>query len=153
MLKCILSLFKKKKREITRKTYKVYDLTSWDLQLFDAINTFRKSKGLPEFLIAPPIVDDITYSHVVWMSNNIFDREIFEERGHDYFQDRVDQIQLRFKGVDVGETVSYNLINPMSIISAWDKSPEHSPLLNSTKFTHLSVVRLGLFASAMYIKF
>ena len=131
-------IFSKSKVPIIKKSYPTYTISGFDLSVIDEINIHRQSKGLSTLKDGRPRCFDIAGSHVEWLNQNTTSKEDFYEKGHHYFNDRAEQIQLEVKCKNVSEVLAYGFIRPKSIVSAWNMSPKHNKILNGN-YTHVVV--------------
>lgn len=94
-----------------------YQFSEKEIELFDRINHHRDSIGL-NTLQQNEHVSYICYEHNVYMIEN-------DVVNHNYFQQRVDNLQNTLQAERVGENIAYNYQNPKSILNAWLASPGH----------------------------
>jgi uncharacterized protein YkwD len=94
-----------------------YQYSEREIELFDVINAYRNNIGLNE-LQPNQHISYVCYEHNIYMiENNVVN--------HDYFQQRVNNLQNTLGAVRVGENIAYNYQNPSSTLNAWLNSPGH----------------------------
>jgi len=94
-----------------------YQYSTTELELFDRINQHRDSIGLNILQTNQHI------SYVCWEHNNYMIRT--GRIKHDYFQSRVENLQLTIGAYRIGENIAYNYQTPKSTLNAWLNSPGH----------------------------
>ena len=149
----IKSLFTRKKEIILLKEYPTYIPNEFDWRILEEINIKRLEKGLNviNYQTTPKIIDNIAYSHVLWLEKNINDTIDFKKRGHNFFQERCDQIQLRYPNIkDIGENLSKGFISPLGNVIAWDHSPLHADLMYGNH-TNISIASNKNYVVTIYI--
>lgn len=141
-----------KKVEIKFIQYEEYLPKIIDYEILGLINTYRLENGLEE-LGMTSIGNDISYAHVTWLSTQQIETvKDFREKGHYYFQQRVDQIQLRLgKNVEVGENGAWNYRTALGYFNGWRNSPGHNANMLGD-YTHLGIATNDKFCETIYIK-
>ena len=141
------------KKQTVKIEYPYYPLKDFDLSVFDEINEYRNSKGLPklEFLRGPFL--NITASYPNWLTENDIDFSDKERpENHSYFQERADQIKLRYVGITrIGENLGFNYPDPKSLVKAWSQSEGHRKTMEGD-FKYIAVASCGKFTNSIYIK-
>ena len=110
----------KNDESITPQLYD-YQFSSKEIELFDRINYHRDSIGL-NTLQPNQHISYVCYEHNIYMIEN-------GAINHDYFQQRVINLQNTLSAVRVGENIAYNYQNASSILNAWLNSPGHKRII------------------------
>jgi uncharacterized protein YkwD len=98
-----------------------YQYSEKEIELFDVINAYRNNIGLNE-LQPNQHISYVCYEHNIYMiENNVVN--------HDYFQQRVNNLQNTLGAVRVGENIAYNYQNPSSTLNAWLNSSGHKRII------------------------
>jgi uncharacterized protein YkwD len=110
----------KNDESVTPQLYN-YQFSEKEIELFDVINAYRNNIGLNE-LQPNQHISYVCYEHNIYMiENNVVN--------HDYFQQRVNNLQNTLGAVRVGENIAYNYQNPTSTFNAWLNSPGHKRII------------------------
>ncbi len=104
-----------------------YQYNEDELVLFDAINSYRESKGLNP--LQP--VEYVSYKSEQHNEYMISKNEI----NHDFFQERSQNIMAVLGASKVNENVAYNYSTANSVLNAWLNSPGHKANIEGN-FTH-----------------
>jgi uncharacterized protein YkwD len=100
-----------------------YTYSDIELDMLNKINHYRDSVGVSELTIIEHISYKC-YEHNQYMiDNNVFN--------HDYFYDRVINLQKIYNAIYIGEIVAYNYITNDSALEAWKNSSAHDTLIKS----------------------
>lgn len=152
MCKTLKNLFKRKKNKPTPIYYKTYYSTSLDEQIRTEINNWRESWGLSRLRQDISIVDDIAGAHANWLyDQNLTDKE-FEERCHDGFPTREEQIKLRYSNTTrIGENIAGNFHVPDMVVKAWGESQSHADIM-SGDYTHVAIATCAGYVVTIYTK-
>jgi uncharacterized protein YkwD len=116
----ILTLFilscNKEDEEITPPLC-TYQFSTNEIELLNRINNYRDSVNLNTLQINQHI-SYVCYGHNVYM----IDTGIIN---HNYFQQRVNNLQETLGAERVGENIGYNYQNTVSVLNAWLSSYRH----------------------------
>ena len=118
------------KASTDRKVVTNYNYNDTELQLVTLINNYRASIGLNTL----EVINHISYKseeHNIYMIDN-------KVVNHDYFQDRVNNLEQVLDAERVGENIAYNYKTAESAMSAWLNSPSHKANIEGD-FTHFGI--------------
>lgn len=107
-----------------------YDSSPTEIDLLNKINHFRDSIGVGEVQLVQH-VSYKCYEHNQYMiqTNTI---------NHDYFQDRVNNIQQVCGAVKVSEILAFNYQTNNNVMHAWINSPCHDTIIES-EFSRIGI--------------
>jgi uncharacterized protein YkwD len=108
-----------------------YTYTEKETDLILGINIYRESNNLPPLstvnylsIVSVPHVDKLIETNQI---------------NHDGFGQRVEEINKYSCDPRIGEILAYNYITNISVINAWDSSPEHRHILIDEKYNSIGV--------------
>jgi uncharacterized protein YkwD len=130
--------------------YPNYTMTAYEFRLIQLINEYRINNGLG-ILYSLSTLANVSYSHSVWLAENIKSTDQFDIDGHHNKQQRFDY----FKPKRVGENNAMGYIHPESVVAGWKNSPSHNanllmPYFNSVGLSHCKSVSGVDFVCCMF---
>ncbi len=101
-----------------------------EIQLFDAINSYRIEQGLNPLILINHISYKSQEHNLYMIEKNVVN--------HDYFFERSNNIIEVLGAVKVAENIAYNYNNANSVLYAWLNSPDHKKNLDGN-YTHIGI--------------
>ena len=108
-----------------------YNYNDTETKLVTLINNHRTAMGLN----ALEVINHISYKseeHNVYMIDN-------KVVNHDYFQQRVNNLESVLRAEKVAENIAYNYQTAESAMAAWLNSPGHKANIEEADWTHMGI--------------
>jgi uncharacterized protein YkwD len=115
---------------ITKTVSASYSYSASEIQLFELINTYRKSIGLPTLVESNYLSSKAEIQSNYMLSTNVL--------SHDNFEIRSQDIMKTIGAISVAENVAFNYSTAQVAFDAWLKSPGHKANIEGS-YTHFGI--------------